>query len=307
MDDVKNCSELLNEALNGKKNKEETVYNVIVNNNLAKRLEIAEEYNKTYNKELYEEMKSKLSGNFKEVAIHLFLPPVRFYAKMFKKGLKAMSKDDDSIFEILTTFSCADLQKIGIVYNQETKRDLTKDLEKEFSGAILKNVMNLMTVPRKVGGELDNSACEKKCDQLIEAGESNWVNDDNLFKDIFICSSSEELVTICKYYYSKTEKNLFDVVEKKLSGKAKILLKELLYNNICPTDLYVEKIYLSIKGLGTNTNLLNRVLVERAEIDMKEIREIYEIKYKKTLKEDIAGDTSGIYQKLCLFLAGIEK
>ena len=239
-------------------------------------------------------MKSKLSGNFKEAAIHLFLPPVRFYAKMFKKALKGMSKDEDSIFEILTTFTCEDLQKIGIAYNEETKKDLTKDLEKAFSGAIQKNVMNLMTVRRKSGGELDKRECEKKCDHLIEAGESNWVNDDNLFKDIFICSSSEELVMICRYYYLKTQKSLYDAVEKNLSGKAKSLLKELLYNKICPYDLYAEKLYLSIKGLGTNTNLLNRVLVERAEIDMKEIREIYEIKYKKTLKEDIAGDTSGM-------------
>ena len=40
---------------------------------------------------------------------------------------------------------------------------------------------------------------------------------------------------------------------------------------------------------------------------MKDIREIYPIKYKNTLKDDIVGDTSGWYQKLCLFLAGIEQ
>lgn len=307
MDDVKNCADLLNEALEGKKNKEETVYNVIVNNPLAKRLEIAEEYNKTYGKELYEEMKSKLSGNFKEVAIHLFLPPVRFYAKMLKKALKGMTKDENSIFEIFTTFTSEDIQKLCIAYNMETKKDLNEDIAKAFSGVMLKNVVNLMTVPRKVGGEVDKAACEKKCDELIKAGEANWVTDENLFKDIFICSSSEELVMICRYYFAKTQKNLFDVVEKNVSGKAKVLLKELLYNNICPYDLYAEKVYLAIKGIGTNTNLLNRVLVERADIDMKEIRQIYETKYKKTVKDDIMGDTSGMYQKLCLFLAGIEK
>ena len=85
MDDVNVCSDLLNEALNGKKNKEETVYNVIVNNNLAKRLEIAEIFTKTYNKELYEDMKSKLSGNFKEVVIHIFLPLFVFMQKCSKK------------------------------------------------------------------------------------------------------------------------------------------------------------------------------------------------------------------------------
>lgn len=304
MDDPKSCAELLNEALNGK-NKEETVFNVIVNNDLSKRLQIAEEYNKAYNKDLYEVLKSKLSGEFKGLAIHLFLPPAKFYAKMFKKAFKGLSKDEDLIFELLTSFTCNDLEQIAAAYNEETKKDLKTDIEKAFSGAIQKNVMNLMTVPRKTGDDLNKEECEKKCDRLMEAGESNWVNDDSLFKDIFICSSPKELVMICRYYFAKTQKNLFEVVEKKLSGKAKSLLKELLYNNICPYDLYSEKIRTAIKGLGTNNDLLNRVLVERSNIDMYQINEIYPTKYKKTLKEDIAGDTSGMYKKLCFFLAGI--
>jgi len=49
---------------------------------------------------------------------------------------------------------------------------------------------------------------------------------------------------------------------------------------------------------------LIRILVSRCEIDMPLIREIYEYKYKVPMKEDITGDTSGIYQKLCGFLAG---
>ena len=56
MDDPRICADLLNESLNGKKNKEETVYNVIVNNNLSQRLKIADEYFNAYNKELYEDM-----------------------------------------------------------------------------------------------------------------------------------------------------------------------------------------------------------------------------------------------------------
>ena len=68
MDDPRICADLLNEAFNGKKNKEETVYNVIVNNSLSQRLKIADEYFNAYNKELYEDMKAKLSGNFREAS-----------------------------------------------------------------------------------------------------------------------------------------------------------------------------------------------------------------------------------------------
>ena len=96
---------------------------------------------------------------------------------------------------------------------------------------------------------------------------------------------------------------MIDTIEKKLSGKAKTLLREIVYGNIIPHELFAEKLYQSIKGLGTNTALLNRVLASRHGVDMPQIKEIYQWKYKISLKDDIIGDTSGQYQKLCLFVA----
>lgn len=92
-------------------------------------------------------------------------------------------------------------------------------------------------------------------------------------------------------------------MKKKIGGKAKTLLREIVFANIIPHELFAEKLYLSIKGIGTNTALLNRVLASRHGVDMPQIKEIYKWKYKQTLKDDIIGDTSGQYQKLCLYVA----
>ena len=59
---------------------------------------------------------------------------------------------------------------------------------------------------------------------------------------------------------------------------------------------------MAIKGLGTNNDLLNRVLITRKEIDMDEINEFYQHKYNVDMKKDIIGDNSDIYQKLCVYL-----
>ena len=69
-----------------------------------------------------------------------------------------------------------------------------------------------------------------------------------------------------------------------------------------PHELFAEKIYLAIKGAGTNEEVLSRALVSRFEIDMPLIREMYQYKYNISMKEDIIGDTSGWYQKLCVYL-----
>ena len=111
------------------------------------------------------------------------------------------------------------------------------------------------------------------------------------------------MVLVGRYYFQKTGNNFIDVIEKKFSGKNKTLLREIVFANIIPHELFAEKIYLAIKGLGTNTPVLNRVLASRRGVDMPQIKEIYQWKYNVSLKDDIKGDTSGMYEKLCLYVA----
>ena len=53
----------------------------------------------------------------------------------------------------------------------------------------------------------------------------------------------------------------------------------------------------SILGLGTYEDMLTRVIVSRAEIDMKQIKEEYKARYKSAVTLDVAGDTSFGYRE----------
>lgn len=303
MEDPKSAAERLHQALFDKKQKEETCTDIIINNDLEHRLLIAKKYGEIYGNPLYEDMKSKLSGHFKELCGYCFLTPMEFNAKMLKRGFKGLSVDDQLIFEILADHTLEEYQQIQDAYKTETGRELKKDIEKNFSGNLRKDILNLMSNERRVNSEPDHKECERLADLLISAGEKKWIEDENIFRDVFILTSPEEMVLVGRYYLKKTGTLLIDAIEKKVSGKGKNLLREVVYANIIPHELFAEKIYLSIKGLGTNTAVLNRVLAARHGVDMPQIKEIYQWKYKVTLKEDIIGDTSGQYQKLCLFVA----
>jgi len=298
---VQECGDLLKQAMEGK-NKEEAVFNVIQNSNLDKRLQICNYFAETYGKSLYSELKSKLSGHFKALSIHLFLHPITFVAKMLKKGLKGFSADEGIVLEALTSHTQDELRQIEQAFKAETGKDLSKEIEKNFSGILKKNLLNLLYTPRGVSSNPNNEKCEKLANLLVDVGEPNWAGDENIFKEVFIQSSPEELVLIGRYYLKRSGNNMLDIIDQKISGKNKTLLREVLYNNIIPQELYAEKVYLAIKGLGTNNTLLNRVLISRNEIDMDEINTFYKEKYNITMREDIIGDTSGIYQKLCLYL-----
>ncbi|KAF2924293.1 hypothetical protein DAI22_07g259200 [Oryza sativa Japonica Group] len=67
-----------------------------------------------------------------------------------------------------------------------------------------------------------------------------------------------------------------------------------------------EVIRHSILGLGTYEDMLTRVIVSRAEIDMRHIREEYKVRYKTTVTRDVVGDTSFGYKGFLLALVGRE-
>jgi len=302
MEDPSAAAERLHTALFGK-NREETCLDVVINNDLEHRLLIAKKYGELFGNPLYEDMKSKLSGHFKELCGYCFLTPMEFNAKMLKRGFKGLSIDEQLIFEILAAHTLEEYKQIEDAYRTETKKELTKDIEKNFSGGLRKDLLNLISTERRKNENPDKDQCEKLADLLISSGEKNWIEDENVFRDVFILCSPEEMVLVGRFYFKKTGNSLIDIIEKKVKGKGSILLKEILYGNIIPHELYAEKIRNSIKGLGTNTAMLNRVLAARRGVDMPQIKEIYEWKYKITLKEDIMGDTSGMYEKLCLYVA----
>jgi len=302
MEDPSAAAERLHTALFGK-NREETCLDVVINNDLEHRLLIAKKYGELFGNPLYEDMKSKLSGHFKELCGYCFLTPMEFNAKMLKRGFKGLSIDEQLIFEILAAHTLEEYKQIEDAYRTETKKELTKDIEKSFSGGLRKDLLNLISTERRKNENPDKDQCEKLADLLISSGEKNWIEDENVFRDVFILCSPEEMVLVGRFYFKKTGNSLIDIIEKKVKGKGSTLLKEILYGNIIPHELYAEKIRNSIKGLGTNTAMLNRVLAARRGVDMPQIKEIYEWKYKITLKEDIMGDTSGMYEKLCLYVA----
>ena len=306
MSSPEEIADRLYNAFKIKKNVEETFVDVIINNDLENRLLIAKKYGEKYQNPLYEDIKAKLSGHFKELCGYCFLTPMEFNAKMLKRGFKGLSIDEEAVFEILVCHTLEEYKQIQDAYRIETNRELVKDLEKNFSGALKKNVLNMISTERRENKNPDKGQCEKLATLLIDSGEKKWIEDENIFRDVFLLCSPEEMVLVGKYYFQKTGNNLIDVIEKKFSGKSKALLREIVYANIIPHELYAEKIRNSIKGLGTNTALLNRVLAARTGVDMDEIKEIYKWKYNVTLKEDIIGDTSGSYQKLCLFVAEYE-
>ena len=299
MSNIQEIAENLHAILYGKKS-DDVILNAVMSNNLQNRVAIAQYYKATYETSLFDDIKNKISGDFGYCAAQMFLSPLEFCIYHLKLGLK---KGNECAMEMLTSKTPEELKIIEDAYRKDTGKELKTDITKAFGGAIGKNLLNLFTTKRISNPKPNKKECEKYATKLAETEIKNWTEDENLFKEIFIQRSPEELILIARYYLKNTGNNLIDMVEKKAKGKNQTLLKEILYNNIMPHELFAEKIYLAIKGAGTNEEVLSRALVSRCELDMGAMRDIYQTKYKASMKEDIIGDTSGSYQKICIFLS----
>ena len=296
---VSELAEKLHTNLYGPK-KDDIILQITMNTNISNRISISQYYKAAYEKSLFEDIKSKISGDFGYCAAQMFLTPLEFCLHHLKIGLK---KGNECAFEMLTSKTPEELKIIENAYRRSTGNELKDDIKKVFSGSVGNNLLNLFDTPRLSNPKPRKNECEKYANKLIEKDPKNWVDDESLFKEIFIQRSPEELILIARFYLKSTGNNLLDVIEKKIKGKQQMLLKEILYNNIMPHELFAEKIYLAIKGAGTNEEILTRALVSRCELDMPLMREIYQFKYNISMKEDIIGDTSGSYQTLCVSLS----
>ena len=303
MQSVDDAGARLRKALYGnQKDKEKEVLEIVINNDLETRLSIAKYYEAVYTTPLQDDLKAKLNPHFRNLVMDLFLSPVDYDVQQLKTSFKGFSIDEGVIFEILTSRSYEMLQEINKLYKVQNGKEIRQEIEKNFGNPFKKNLITLLNTERNINPNPDKNQCERDAEILYNTQETNWSNDD-IFNNIFALKSPEELVLIGRYYYRKTGVTLIDAIEKKMSGKVKTFFRELLYNVILPAELFAEKIYEAIKGIGTNTTILNRVLATRNEIDMTEIRELYKWKYKVNMKDDIIGDTSGNYQNLCVYLS----
>ena len=291
-DQSKNFAEKIYSNLNSK-NKDDIITEIIMNTDLDKRIEISNSYLQKYERDLYKDLKSNLTGPFKELAINLFLPPEEFMSKMLKNALKGFQIDESIIYEIFTICTQEELKKVELAFKIETGIDLVQEIEKNFPLTIRKNLINLLNMKRNNEGSPNKVQCERWAQNLVDTNENSWV-------PIFITKTAEELILIGRYYFKKTGESVMNAIEKRLTNKIRNLLREFIFNIIIPEELFADKIYYALRN--NNISILNRILVERNQIDMNEIKEVYKTKYRKELKDDIKNKTIGAHQKLCLHL-----
>jgi len=95
-------------------------------------------------------------------------------------------------------------------------------------------------------------------------------------------------------------KTIEQVIKKETSGNLEDVYLTIVGIARDPIAFWAQKLNNAMKGLGTDDHTLIRVLVNRAPIDLVEVKAKYGQTYDKPLVDHVKSDCSGDYKNMLL-------
>ena len=292
----------LRKAMKGLGTDEDAIIKIVANRTNAQRQKIKESFKNQFNRDLIKDLKSELRGKLEDAMIALFTEPIEYDCDQLKKAMKGAGTNEDTLIEIIATRPNSHIQQIHKKYREMFNKELISDIHDELSGELRDLMTSLLQGARDDQSKFDEKSCIEKAEKLYKAGEGKIGTNEQIFYDILIKSSPNEIIAINNEYSKISKKNLIQAIDGEFSGKIKKLLKTAVYGIVNPSEYFATRVSEAVKGLGTNDKLLMRILISRDEIDMPQIKEAYHKLYNRDLVDDVKNDLSGDYKKLMVEL-----
>ncbi|XP_053320085.1 annexin A4 [Spea bombifrons] len=296
----------LRKSMKGAGTDEDAIIDVITNRSLAQRQEIKTAYKASVGKDLEDDLKSELTGNFEKVIVGLLTPITLYDVQELKKAMKGAGTDEGCLIEILASRSTEEIRNINVTYRLKYGKSLEDDICSDTSFMFQRVLVSLAAGGRDQGSNVDESLAKQDAKDLYEAGEKKWGTDEVKFLTVLCTRNRKHLLKVFEEYKKIAKKDLEASIKSEMSGHFEDALLAIVKCIKNRPAYFAERLYKSMKGLGTDDSTLIRVMVSRCEIDMLEIRSEFKKAYGKSLHSFIKGDCSGDYRKALLKLCGGE-
>ncbi|KAJ1077829.1 hypothetical protein K5549_011156 [Capra hircus] len=296
-------AQTLRKAMKGLGTDEDAIINVLAYRSTAQRQEIRTAYKTTIGRNLRSELESKSPPYYDQVQNSIMaalLPHVSEYSGSWKGA----GTDEGCLIEILASRTPEEIRRINQTYQLQYGRSLEDDIRSDTSFMFQRVLVSLSAGGRDESNYLDDALVRQDAQDLYEAGEKKWGTDEVKFLTVLCSRNRNHLLHVFDEYRRITQKDIEQSIKSETSGSFEDALLAIVKCMRNKSAYFAERLYKSMKGLGTDDDTLIRVMVSRAEIDMLDIRANFKRLYGKSLYSFIKGDTSGDYRKVLLILCG---
>ncbi|XP_075399664.1 annexin A3 [Tenrec ecaudatus] len=294
----------IHKAIRGVGTDEERLINILTERSHTQRQLIVKEYQEVYGKELKDDLKGDLSGNFEQIMVALVTPPAVFDAKQLKEAMKGPGTNEDVLIEILTTRTSRQIKEILQAYYSVYRKSLGDDISSETSGDFRKALLTLADGRRDDSLEVDQHLAKKDAQILYDAGEKRWGTDEEKFIEVLCLRSFPQLKQTFEEYRNISQKDIEESIRGELSGHFEDLLLTIVSCARNTPAYFAARLHQALKGAVTDKYTLNRIVVSRSEIDLLDIRAEFKKLYGYSLCSAIKSDTSGDYEATLVNICG---
>jgi hypothetical protein len=262
--------------------------------------QVKEAYGELFGSALPLDIAKHLSkGNFADAVLAVLKEPAEYDAELMYKAMKGLGTVDHVLIEILVTRTPDQIKKLKDAFLKKYGESLEKWIIEEASGDYKKYLLALASAERaSSSGGVNKEEVAKDSEKLYKAGEGRIGTNEGVFIEIFANSSWKHLRQVSDHYGKNHKHSLDTAIKSEFSGDLERALLWTLESVENRQAFFARLLHKSMAGLGTHDDDLIRIMVSRRHNDLWEISEEYHNLFKKTLKEDIEGDTSGDYKKL---------
>ncbi|XP_073716814.1 annexin A1 [Misgurnus anguillicaudatus] len=303
---AQNDAARLKKAIETKGVDEATIVDVLAKRTNAQRQQIKTAYQQSTGKSLADDLKKALKSDFEEVVLALLMTPTEFDAFEMKKAMKGMGTDEAALIEILGTRSNKEITALKNSFREMYGELLEDNIKAEVKGELENVLVTLCKATRSEDPNIDDSQAKSDAKALFQAGKNRIGTVCAVLIEILTTRSESQLCQIFKNYNQLSETGLAHDLEDELHGSLEDCLVTLVMSAWNKPFYFAEKLHFAMKGMGTNTDTLTRIIVSRSEIDLLKIIEEYKKHYGKTLQEQIQSETNGDLEKILLALCGTQ-
>ncbi|XP_030428544.1 annexin A6 isoform X3 [Gopherus evgoodei] len=300
---------VLRKAMKGLGTDEGAIIDVVTRRSNAQRQEILRAYKSHFGRDLMADLKSELSGSLAKLILGLMMTPAQFDAKQLKKAMEGAGTDENILIEILATRNNREIQAINEAYRAAYHKSLEDALSSDTSGHFKRILVSLALGNRDEGGEDLTRAHEDakvvaESLKLSDVSSGDSTSLETHFLSILCTRSYPHLRRVFQEFIKMTNHDVAHTIRKHMSGDVRDAFVAIVRSVKDKPAFFADKLYDSMKGIGTDERTLTRIMVSRSEIDLLNIRRVFKEMHEKSLHHMIEKDTSGDYCKALLAICG---
>jgi len=279
-------SATLNGAMRGFGTDEESIINVLGNRTGIERMKIYGEYQREYQKDIIGDLKSELSGDFEDAIVALMTPQAKLDALELRAALTGKELNVAVLVEILFSRSLTELGEIKQMYATDFQGNLVEDVRTKTTGYIGRMLTSQLTF-----GTDDQTTCN-----LTEPeGQEILLMLNSLLRTESFCQLKERFDACADMTFREILGNLIAASAAANAPPGVLYILRMINRR---EEFFADRLYNSLKRLGTDERTLTRIIVSRAEVDLATIMVVFEEKYGETLASLIDSDVGGDYKRL---------